>query len=132
MAVCDVCPRGCNLKEGQTGFCRARMCENGVVRAVNYGKMTSMALDPIEKKPLYHFYPKSKILSVGSFGCNLRCPFCQNYSISTAGIGDVAYKEITPEELVRLALTLKNMPEGNLGVAFTYNEPLIGFVLRCK
>lgn len=127
MAVCDVCPRGCNLKEGQTGFCRARMCENGVVRAVNYGKMTSMALDPIEKKPLYHFYPKSKILSVGSFGCNLRCPFCQNYSISTAGIGDVAYKEITPEELVRLALTLKNMPEGNLGVAFTYNEPLIGF-----
>lgn len=127
MAVCDVCPRGCNLSEGQTGFCRARACVNGVITSLNYGKITSMALDPIEKKPLYHFYPKSKILSVGSFGCNLRCPFCQNHQISMVGINDVPYREISPEELVQTALTLQNTPQGNLGVAFTYNEPFIGF-----
>ena len=127
MIVCDVCPRGCGLNEGQTGFCRARSCVNGVVMPINYGKITSIALDPIEKKPLYHFYPKSKILSVGSFGCNLRCPFCQNHSISMAGINNMPHRDITPEELVQTALTLKNTPDGNLGVAFTYNEPFIGF-----
>ena len=127
MAVCEICPRKCNLAEGQAGFCRARACINGKVQALNYGKITSIALDPIEKKPFYHFYPKSKILSVGSFGCNLRCPFCQNHHISMAGASDIPYQTITPEELVQMALTLQNTPQGNLGVAFTYNEPLIGF-----
>lgn len=127
MAVCEVCPRGCDLKEGQTGFCRARACLNGKVESINYGKITSIALDPIEKKPLYHFYPKSMILSVGSFGCNLRCPFCQNHRISMAGTDEVPCLEMTPEELVEKALMLKDMCAGNLGVAFTYNEPFIGF-----
>ena len=127
MAVCEVCPRRCDLKEGQTGFCRARACVNGVITSLNYGKITSIALDPIEKKPLYHFFPKSMILSVGSFGCNLRCPFCQNYSISMAGADKVPCLEISPEELVQKALMFKDMPAGNLGVAFTYNEPFIGF-----
>ena len=127
MAVCTICPRRCNLSEGQTGFCRTRKCEAGIVRPIGYGKITSMALDPIEKKPLYHFYPNSKILSVGSFGCNLRCPFCQNHQISMAGIENIPFKEISPQELASMALALKNTPQGNLGVAFTYNEPLIGF-----
>lgn len=127
MAECNICPRHCNLQEGQTGFCRARKCEGGLVRPIGYGKITSLALDPIEKKPLYRFYPKSKILSVGSFGCNLRCPFCQNYQISMAGIKDVPYREISPKELTDMALALQNTPQGNIGVAFTYNEPLICF-----
>ena len=127
MPVCEICPRRCSLKEGQTGFCRARACVNGVITSLNYGKITSIALDPIEKKPLYHFFPKSMILSVGSFGCNLRCPFCQNYRISTAGTDDVPCLEMTPEELAQKALMLKDMSAGNLGVAFTYNEPFIGF-----
>ena len=127
MPVCEICPRRCNLKEGQTGFCRARACVNGVITSLNYGKITSIALDPIEKKPLYHFFPKSMILSVGSFGCNLRCTFCQNYRISTATVDDVPCLEMTPEELAQKALMLKDMSAGNLGVAFTYNEPFIGF-----
>ena len=96
MAKCEVCFRHCELKEGQTGFCGARICAGGAVRAANYGRVTSLALDPIEKKPLRRFMPGSRILSVGSYGCNLRCPFY--------------YKR-----------------RGNVGVAYTYNEPLVGY-----
>lgn len=127
MTICPICPRKCNLNEGQIGFCRARACINGVVTPINYGKISSIALDPIEKKPLFHFYPGSKILSVGSFGCNLRCPFCQNYQISMAGFQDIACQNISPRQLVDLALKLAQEPAGNLGVAFTYNEPFIGY-----
>ena len=127
MAICPICPRRCSLKEGQIGFCRARACINDIVVPINYGKVTSIALDPIEKKPLYHFYPGSKILSVGSFGCNLRCPFCQNYEISMAGINDIPHQNVTPEQLTELALKLADEPAGNIGVAFTYNEPFIGY-----
>lgn len=127
MATCPICPRQCQLKEGQIGFCRARACLNGAVVPINYGRITSLALDPIEKKPLYHFFAGSKILSVGSFGCNLRCPFCQNYQISMSGIHDLAYQEITPWELTEAAVKAAKEPAGNLGVAFTYNEPLIGY-----
>lgn len=127
MAECNICPRRCRLNEGQIGFCKARACINGEVRAINYGKITSIALDPIEKKPLYHFYPGQKILSVGSFGCNLRCPFCQNYEISMAGHNDIGQQNITPQQLVDLAVKMAHEPLGNLGVAFTYNEPFIGY-----
>lgn len=127
MPICPICPRKCNLNEGQIGFCRARACINGVVTPINYGKISSIALDPIEKKPLFHFYQGSKILSVGSFGCNLRCPFCQNYQISMAGFQDIAYQNISPRQLTDLALKLAQEPAGNLGVAFTYNEPFIGY-----
>ena len=127
MAICPICPRQCNLKEGQIGFCRARACINGEVRPINYGAITSVALDPIEKKPLYHFYPDTRILSVGSFGCNLRCPFCQNYEISMAGINDIPHQNVTPEQLSDLALKLAEEPNGNIGVAFTYNEPFISY-----
>ena len=128
MARCEVCFRHCEIKEGGLGFCMARTLKDGKVIAANYGKITGFALDPIEKKPLKRFYPGKNILSVGSYGCNLRCPFCQNSDISWgADVADRKYqaKEITPEELVELALSMK--ARDNIGIAFTYNEPLIGY-----
>ncbi len=115
----------CHLKEGQTGRCRARKNENGKSVCSNYGLLTSVALDPIEKKPLAFFHPGSMVLSVGSFGCNLDCPFCQNASIAAAGANDVDVDLMQPEELAEMAEKLK--PRGNIGVAFTYNEPMVGF-----
>lgn len=123
--MCKLCPHKCNLDENQIGFCRARSNKEGTVTAINYGKITSMSLDPIEKKPLYRFFPGSRILSVGSFGCNLRCPFCQNYEISMAGSKDIPTQYYSPEELVAKAISLKN--QGNIGIAYTYNEPLVGY-----
>jgi len=126
MSDCHVCFRHCNLTEGKTGFCGARICRNGEVIPSAYGRITSLALDPIEKKPLHRFMPGSKILSAGSYGCNLRCPFCQNSEISWGD--EVEYysdtaQTVTPEELVTLADRYKE--RGNIGIAFTYNEPLI-------
>ena len=128
MARCEVCFRHCELAEGETGFCGGRICTDGRVRAKNYGRVTSLALDPIEKKPLRRFHPGSLILSVGSYGCNLRCPFCQNHEISWSDQAmDLADKalEATPEELANTAAHYRK--DGNIGVAFTYNEPLIGY-----
>lgn len=122
---CNVCMHHCSLEEGKTGICRARKNEGGTIRSTNYGKITSIDLDPMEKKPLLHFYPGTWILSVGSFGCNLRCPFCQNYSISQSGEEESDYIRISPEELVEKAVEWKE--RGNVGIAFTYNEPLIGW-----
>ena len=119
-AVCPICPHHCALEEGQTGLCRARTNVRGAIICSNYGRVTSLALDPIEKKPLARFYPESDVLSVGSYGCNLRCPFCQNSEISMA---DAAARTVflPPQNLVERAKAL--MPEGNIGIAFTYNEP---------
>ena len=128
MARCEVCFRHCDIPEGGFGFCGARTCADGAVTAGNYGRITSLALDPVEKKPLARFHPGSMILSAGSYGCNLRCPFCQNYQISWS---EEAYRfresaeYIPPEELAALAGSCRN--RGNIGVAFTYNEPLIGY-----
>lgn len=124
-ATCAICPHACTLAEGQTGLCHARTAVGGQVADANYGRVTSLALDPIEKKPLAHFRPGTKVLSVGSYGCNLRCPFCQNAAIACAGEHDVPWREIAPTELADLAASL--VPEGNIGIAFTYNEPLVGF-----
>ena len=128
MAVCSVCFRHCKIEEGQIGFCGGRTVKDGRVAAYNYGRITSLALDPIEKKPLSRFHPGSRILSAGSFGCNLRCPFCQNYEISWSKQA-MRYAEkaetLSPEELADLAEQLKT--RGNIGIAFTYNEPLIGY-----
>ena len=127
MLKCEVCFHHCDLAEGQSGLCMARECVHGEIVCANYGQITGFALDPIEKKPLYRFYPGSRILSVGSYGCNLRCPFCQNYSISydklDAAKAQATY--ISPEQLAELAMHY--VPEGNIGVAFTYNEPLVGY-----
>ena len=121
---CGLCFHRCSLDEGRTGLCRARANRGGRIVPLGYGRLTSLALDPIEKKPLRRFHPGSLILSAGSFGCNLRCPFCQNAEISMAG-AEFPTREYTPEALVQLALALK--PRGNIGVAYTYNEPLVGY-----
>ena len=128
MGVCGVCFRHCEIPDGGLGFCGARTSKSGEVTASNYGRITSLALDPIEKKPLSRFYPGSMILSAGSYGCNLRCPFCQNYQISWS---EEAFEFssrselITPEELAEIALSAAG--RGNIGLAFTYNEPLVGY-----
>ena len=128
MARCDVCFRHCDIPEGGRGFCGARVSEGGWVRSGNYGRITSLALDPIEKKPLRRFFPGSMILSVGSWGCNLRCPFCQNHRISWSAeamaLADRT-EYLAPEDLIRLAEREKR--HGNIGLAFTYNEPLVGW-----
>ncbi len=128
-AVCPVCPHHCRIPEGKTGRCRARKNLGGTVVCGNYGKLTARALDPIEKKPLAYFHPGSRILSVGSYGCNLSCPFCQNHEIAAAGEEDFdlfrEIREITPEELCFLAQDTR--ARGNIGVAYTYNEALVGY-----
>lgn len=122
--TCTLCFHHCQLADGQTGLCRARANQNGAIVSLNYGRLTSMALDPIEKKPLRRFYPGSMVLSVGSFGCNLHCPFCQNASIAQVG-AEAPTRTVSPDELITLARTLQN--RGNIGIAYTYNEPLVGY-----
>ena len=121
---CKLCFHRCVLDEGQAGLCRARANRGGKIVPLNYGRLTALALDPIEKKPLNRFHPGSVILSVGSFGCNLRCPFCQNAEIAGAG-PEIPTRAYSPEALVREAVRLRC--RGNLGVAYTYNEPLVGY-----
>jgi pyruvate formate lyase activating enzyme len=123
--ICTVCPHRCSLADNQIGFCRARKNIDGKIASINYGHITALALDPIEKKPLYHYFPGSKILSVGSFGCNLRCSFCQNYEISMSDLNQINTQYISPKELINLSL--QYVSAGNIGIAYTYNEPLIGY-----
>ena len=123
--ICTLCMHRCALSEGQYGRCRARKNEKGRIICANYGKLTALMLDPIEKKPLRYFFPGSRILSVGSFGCNLACPFCQNHEISMASPSSAEYREISPEALTALALRCRD--QGSIGLAFTYNEPLVGY-----
>lgn len=129
--VCEICPHHCAIDEGKLGFCRARTNSAGKIACENYGKLTSIALDPIEKKPLKRFFPGSFILSVGSYGCNLRCPFCQNCEISMADGSKFSTENVMPETLVSMAESLTS--RGNIGIAYTYNEPLISYeyVMDC-
>ncbi|MDY0119355.1 MAG: radical SAM protein [Clostridia bacterium] len=124
-ATCHVCWRQCRIKEGGLGYCRARTVKDGVVIPESYGKLTSLALDPIEKKPLSFFHPGTMILSAGSYGCNMACPFCQNYEIAREAAASRHTIEIGPKALVEKALALKDRE--NIGIAFTYNEPLVGY-----
>ena len=116
---CLLCPFNCVLAEGKTGVCKGKTNIGGDLVAVNYGLTTSVSMDPMEKKPLYHFLPGSSILSVGPNGCNLSCDFCQNYHISQ---GRAATKFVSPEDLAAMAVA-----NGSAGVAYTYSEPLIWF-----
>lgn len=119
---CQLCPHQCTLIDGMSGICRVRRNLQGQLITENYGLLASVHLDPIEKKPLYHFYPGEKILSVGSVGCNMNCSFCQNCEISQVGVKEFGLlKEYTPEELVKLAKSTTN----NIGIAYTYNEPTV-------
>lgn len=125
---CGLCPHSCKIPPGKTGFCGVRYNLDGTLSAASYGRVTGIALDPIEKKPLYHFYPGTKILSLGSYGCNFRCGFCQNYEIS---MQRAEFRKLSPEDVA--AISREAAPKGNIGVAYTYNEPLIGyeFVEHC-
>lgn len=132
--MCDICPRSCVLGYDQVGFCGGRGNVDGEIVALNYGRVTSIGLDPVEKKPLFRFHPGSHVLSVGSYGCNLRCPFCQNSSLSmewedewveSTGNYYSRYETIMPDKLIDLALAAKD--KGNIGIAYTYNEPIIGY-----
>ncbi|MDO4546486.1 MAG: AmmeMemoRadiSam system radical SAM enzyme [Clostridia bacterium] len=124
--TCDICFRHCVLETNQIGFCRARKNDGGTSVCLNYAKITSIALDPIEKKPLARFHPGSSILSVGSFGCNMDCPFCQNSSIACGDEKSVGWEIIAPDKLAHIA-DVNRRRGNNIGVAFTYNEPMIGF-----
>ncbi len=119
---CTLCPKLCIIRPGGRGICGARENREGEIYPITAGIISGYALDPIEKKPLYHFFPGSVILSVGSYGCNLTCDFCQNYHISQHFAGDQSAR-LHPEELVRHAANAR----GNIGIAYTYNEPVIWF-----
>lgn len=116
---CQLCPHFCKIKPGHQGLCRSRKHENNKLWAIDYGKSTSIALDPIEKKPLYHFHPGAKTLSIAPNSCNMRCPFCQNWEISQ---NEVRTEFLSPETLLKM---FKEHP--CIGVSYTYTEPLMWF-----
>jgi pyruvate formate lyase activating enzyme len=117
---CVLCPHNCKLSEGKTGLCKVRSVHNGELSADGYGLISSVGVDPIEKKPLYHFHPGSEIFSFGGWGCNFACEFCQNWTISQqVKQGSRGY---TVEQIVNEAVA-----SGSIGIAYTYNEPIIGF-----
>jgi len=124
LTACRLCPKLCTIKEGKSGFCRVRQNRGGTLYAANYGRLTAYALDPIEKKPLYHFYPGAAILSLGTYGCNLRCGFCQNWSIAHGNPASVA---LTPEQAVKMAREQVEPGHPGMGIAYTYSEPLIWY-----
>lgn len=117
--VCRLCPQQCRIAVGKSGFCKVRTNRAGKLETINFGQVSSIGLDPIEKKPLYHYYPGRVILSVGTVGCNLACRFCQNWRISRE---ESPTKFMTPVELADLADKLRQ-EEANIGVAYTYSEP---------
>jgi len=118
--ICGLCPHSCRIPEGEYGICRVRGNKTGELDLPFYGKLSAVAVDPIEKKPLYHFYPGTPILSIGFYGCSFRCPFCQNYNISQ-GI-DSRARTVTTDECVEMADQYDSF-----GIAYTYSEPLVHF-----
>jgi len=122
--ACALCPHFCEIREGKAGICRFRQNRAGTLYAANYGKVSSCGLDPIEKKPLYHFYPGSDILSFGTLGCNLSCGFCQNWQIA---LDESPTKDITPESMVEMAVQQCERGYPNIGIAYTYNEPFMWY-----
>ena len=123
---CQLCQRRCRISPGKTGYCGTRLNQDGTLYSLVYGQISSVAVDPIEKKPLCHFHPTSQVLSLGTFGCNFRCIHCQNYSISHVEPGTERYlprsRKLTPEETVELAKRYDCS-----GIAWTYNEPTVWF-----
>jgi len=117
---CYLCPHNCLIEEGERGLCNVRENDEGALYSLVYGKAASLAVDPIEKKPLYHFHPGSKVLSYGAMGCNLSCSFCQNASLSCGDPESPYLKEHSVEEIVKQALRYD-------GIAWTYNEPTISY-----
>ncbi len=126
-AVCTTCPHACRVGPGQVGRCRARGWHDGEVAALSYGRITSCAIDPVEKKPLARWRPGTLLVSVGSYGCNLRCPFCQNHEIAQAGEHDVRWEQLLPDALVALTTRARAQNPHVTGIAHTYNEPLVAW-----
>lgn len=124
-ARCGLCPHRCRIAEGKAGICGVRENRGGTLFATTYGKVAAVAVDPVEKKPLFHFHPGANILSIGSVGCNFRCEFCQNYHMV---LRRVPVEPVRIEDLLRTARR-----ERSVGIAYTYNEPFIQFefVLEC-
>ena len=125
---CTLCPHHCRIAEDKTGICRSRRNQGGVLVSEVYGKPCSLAIDPIEKKPLYHFHPGTTCLSLACTGCNFRCLNCQNHDISQAAPADINYYELSPEDVVALCLK-HHCP----GIAYTYTEPLtyLEYIIDC-
>lgn len=119
---CFLCPHHCVISPGKRGTCGVRENRDGTLYSLNYNLVSSISLDPIEKKPLYHFHPGKLILSVGTVGCNFKCPFCQNWSISQVSPEDLRLEKIDGQRLVSLAKSYKSF-----GIAYTYNEPFIWY-----
>ncbi len=117
---CDLCPRQCQLKEGQLGLCFVRACHQGRIVLTTYGRSSGFCIDPIEKKPLNHFFPGSAVLSFGTAGCNLACRFCQNWDMSKSRQMDTLAEKASPEAIARTALQ-----HNCRSVAFTYNDPIV-------
>jgi pyruvate formate lyase activating enzyme len=117
---CELCPHNCNIAPNKVGICGIRKNIDGKLYALMYARASSVSLDPIEKKPLYHFHPGSQILSMGTYGCNFHCPWCQNWTISQEHEGPT--REVSPETAVQLGSR-----QGSIGISYTYNEPLIWF-----
>jgi pyruvate formate lyase activating enzyme len=120
--LCGLCPSNCLIGDGKAGRCKVRANKGGVLYAISYGEISAAALDPIEKKPLRMFMPGSRVLSIGSYGCNLSCPFCQNHDIS---MSVPSTRFVAPEDMARMAQAYA--PQGNIGLAYTYNEPLSAY-----
>ena len=119
---CTLCPHYCKLAAGKSGICGVRKNTGEKIELLTYGVISGYSLDPVEKKPLYHFFPGHNVLSIGSYGCNMKCDFCQNFNISQK-IPESLFPEATPLKIVKAAIAAEN----NIGVAFTYNEPIIWF-----
>src|SRR6056297_3927185 len=107
---CELCPHNCIIKDKESGICKVRKNVDGKLISTNYGLISSMGFDPIEKKPLYHFYPGEEILSVGSFGCNLKCQFCQNWQISQTALDELVRENMisSPEKVAQIAHAKKS------------------------
>ena len=120
---CQLCPDNCIITEGQRGACKVRKNINGTLIAENYGLVSAAHTDPIEKKPLYHFYPGKPVLSLGTAGCNLHCVFCQNWEISQSTVNELTLYTLPPDDAVKKALQIAD----NIGIAYTYNEPVIWY-----
>ncbi|MDP8263213.1 MAG: AmmeMemoRadiSam system radical SAM enzyme [Candidatus Ancaeobacter aquaticus] len=117
---CRLCPHNCVINEGKSGLCKVRRNVSGVLYSAIYAEITSCGLDPIEKKPLYHFYPGHQILSIGTKGCNFACTFCQNWTLSQNP--DAPSEEVLPDKIVETA-----QKEGSFGIAYTYTEPFVWY-----
>ena len=125
MPLCNTCPHGCKPAAGMRGSCRSRRAGEQRVEPEGYGRITALALDPIEKKPIARWRPGTTVLSLGGYGCNMHCPFCQNDDIAQAGPDDVPWREMAPEQIVQQALALTG--RNCIGIAYTYNEPLVNW-----